>query len=148
MTFCNKNLFTTKYAYDLANGSRYTDFVNIINFKLNESERDKLSHTLDDILLECQFNTQPCSSKDFVKEYDLNLGTCYSFNTGMNASLHRVPLRRSTRSGSTHGLRVALYVNVYEKLKETYLRFFKNISIYTHCIDILLLLLKFPFKVI
>jgi len=122
VTFCNKNLFTTKYAYDLAKGASYSEFVNMINLKLNASERAKLTHSLNDILIECSFNSIACSSNDFTQEYDINLGTCYSFNSGFNSSGHRVPQKRSTRSGSPHGLRLAIYVNVYEKLKVTYLR--------------------------
>ena len=121
VTLCNKNLFTTKYAYELANGRPYTDFINYINFNLNDSEREKLAHKFEHVLLDCSFNSEKCSAADFLREYDVSLGNCFTYNSGFNASGHRVSLKYSTRAGSPYGLRLTMYVNVYEKLKASYL---------------------------
>jgi hypothetical protein len=87
VTFCNKNMFTTKYAYELTNASymSYDELVYTANFKLNDTERDKLTKKFGDILLECSFNYEKCNAThDFVKEYDKVLGHCYTFNSGVN----------------------------------------------------------------
>jgi len=94
VTFCNKNMFTTKYAYNLAmsyaaksnaSTTTYQEMVYAANFKLNDTERDKLSKKFADILLDCSFNSEKCNAtQDFVKEYDRVLGACYTFNAGVN----------------------------------------------------------------
>jgi hypothetical protein len=74
ITFCNKNIFTTKYAYEMALGATSNDFLYRVNNQFNDSQRDLVSHSLDDILFDCAFNTEKCSSKDFRKEFDKALG--------------------------------------------------------------------------
>lgn len=74
ITYCNKNPFTTKYAYDTAGAMTLDNFVYHINSKLSDAEKKKLHHRLEDILIDCTFNTQKCSYKDFKEEYDKNLG--------------------------------------------------------------------------
>lgn len=56
VTVCNKNAFTTKYAYNLANGSNFEEFRQRVIRQLNDTEREFLQHSLDDILFDCQFN--------------------------------------------------------------------------------------------
>jgi hypothetical protein len=118
VTFCNKNLFTTKYAYDLLEGSGYNEIVYEMNYVLNASQRSMLRHSFDDVLISCLFNDQPCSSTDFYKEYDKNLGNCYVFNYGMNINGQKIPLKESIRAGATFGLSLELYLNFYENLTE------------------------------
>ena len=119
ITICNKNLFTTKYSYDLANGSSFTDFSNTISFKMNDSERLKLIHPFEAILFSCTFNAEKCTAQDdFIREYDKSLGNCYTFNAGSNRTLHE-----SMRAGVYYGLNIDLYVNFYEKLAKDYNRY-------------------------
>ena len=118
ITFCNKNLFTTKYAADLANDSSYEDLVYMVNFKLNETEKLKLAKNFEDILLDCSFNSVKCSASDFAHEYDPNLGNCYSFNSGFNSTGHRVSLKDSIRAGSSYGMKLVVYVNFNQRLKK------------------------------
>ena len=116
VTICNKNAFTSKYAWDLANGTNYNEFLYRVNNELSEVEKQKLSHDFKDLLLECSFNSQPCAYYDFSWEYDRALGNCYSFNSGFNLSGHRVLLKKSIRAGSSYGLKLTLYVNFYGKI--------------------------------
>jgi hypothetical protein len=76
ITFCNKNPYTTKYAYDLAKQKslQFGDFINYVNLKLNDTERIKLTHRIEDIIIECNFNTETCEASDFIREFDKNLG--------------------------------------------------------------------------
>ena len=82
VTFCNKNLYTTKYAYDLFQNMTTDDIAIYINHQLNDSVRAKLHHSLEDTMFECSFNTVKCMASEFQREYDKNLGNCFSFNSG------------------------------------------------------------------
>jgi hypothetical protein len=116
VTICNRNLFTTKYAFELLSSSNYTDVVyKMYNNYFNESERNKLTHEFGDILLACNFNGQICTHADFVPEFFKD-SNCMSFNTGRNATNQNVPRRQSFRAGSSYGLKLTLYVNFYENL--------------------------------
>lgn len=75
ITFCNKNPYTTKYAFDLSKKQNsYSEFVNYVNLRLNDTERVKLTHRIEDVLIECTYNTEACYPKDFIREYDKSLG--------------------------------------------------------------------------
>ena len=47
----------------------------------NETEKKKLSHSLEDLLAVCDFNNQQCSADDFTWYFDKTYGKCYKFNT-------------------------------------------------------------------
>jgi hypothetical protein len=120
VTFCNVNPYTTKSSYQLANETTsHEAFMNRVNYNFNTTQRDTLSHSLDDILLECSFNTETCDSMDFFTEFTPNYGACYTFNAGLNSSGHKVALKESLRAGASYGLQFTMYINVYEKLKTT-----------------------------
>ena len=128
VSICNINQFTTKYSFDLFQQlnvaqnytlniydenlvkdlSRYRkiQMANTEKFILNglalnftDSEKKMLTHDLKDVLLDCQFNYEPCSVSDFLWEYDLNYGSCYSFNTGFNATGGTMALKQSNIAG-------------------------------------------------
>ena len=94
VTICNVNPFTTQYAMEFLKEISQELYPNIdifnenqmnqLNFtfkstsinviyrqalakmnKLNETEKRKLSHSLDDIMPDCYFNIQRCSANDF-----------------------------------------------------------------------------------
>ena len=81
ITFCNKNPYTTKYAFDLAKQKalKFEECGSYVNLKLNDTERIKLTHRIEDIIIECDFNTEQCEESDFVREYDKNLGNLIFF---------------------------------------------------------------------
>ena len=58
VTLCNKNFFTTKYAYEMANNMSYDEFIYHVNTRLDKDghQLKLLQHSLDDILFDCQFN--------------------------------------------------------------------------------------------
>ena len=74
VTYCNKNLFTTEYAYNMLKNSSYDKLVYDMNYVLNVTERYKLRHGLRDILFNCTFNRETCTSYDFLRFYDPNRG--------------------------------------------------------------------------
>ena len=105
VTFCNVNWFTTEYAYNLTQEGNEDSKA----YRLSNNEKKKLGHRLEDILIRCSFNNFPCNSSDFTWYFDENYGNCYTFNSGFDS-------KKSTLVGLDFGLKLTLYVNVYEKL--------------------------------
>jgi hypothetical protein len=80
--------------------------------ELNETEKRKLSHSLEEILLSCEFNLQYCLPIDFSWHFDPVFGNCWTFNSGHNG----LPLATSNLPGELNGLKMELYVNFYQNL--------------------------------
>jgi hypothetical protein len=136
VTICNRNPFTTRYAYEFLSQSNFINLTELEQIskgdrnhavvlttlrrgqlagkiKNFQDDRKKIfSHSWDDILLSCLFDYQFCNSSDFKWEWDNYYGNCYSFN--FNSSSNE--LKKSYISGSTFGLQLELYVNFYERL--------------------------------
>ena len=119
VTICNKNLITSRYAYELLVNSNMTleEMQFNMNYKFNDTEIELLQHSFRDVLVDCTFNNQNCTYLDFIKEYDQNLGLCYVFNSGFNQKGKPVKLRETMRAGSLYGLKITLYANFYEHLR-------------------------------
>ena len=79
--------------------------------EMNETEKRKLSHRLEDMMPSCSFNKQSCSVDDFQWTFDPWYGNCWLFNAGPRLNFNRL-------SGITCGLRMDFYVNFYENLTE------------------------------
>ena len=140
ITVCNINPFTTKYAaeflkkinqkhfaqIDLFNSEQMNNNFNfsqksklLVKFywlavfemnNLNETEKRKLSHTLDDIMSSCTFNTQPCVVNDFSWYFDPWYGNCWMFNAAKSSNFS------NKVSGEFYGLQMIFYVNFNENL--------------------------------
>ena len=109
VTFCNFNMFQSEYAWNLT--SMGLDVGN-----LSDGEKKMLGHDLNDILFDCKFNNEQCYSTDFIWSWDNVYGNCFTFNTGFDLNGNKVALKESTLSGPYYGLKLVLYVNVFEKL--------------------------------
>jgi len=122
VTICNKNVFTTKYAFDFANGLKYDEVLWRINTKLNVTQREKLTHSFEDTLLACSFNAEACEAReDFTFEYDKSLGACYTFNDAVrNTSSGNGRLRESIRAGLDYGLTLVIYSHFYDRLSKDF----------------------------
>ena len=84
------------------------------NFTLDEQK--SLGHSLDDILYQCTFNNQPCSSADFIWKFDRYYGNCFVFNSGLNQTGQNKGLKKSLLAGSSYGLSVSFYVGFNKNL--------------------------------
>ena len=89
----------------------------VIDRNFSDENRKRLAHDLDDILLKCKYNYQPCTSADFLWTFDTYYGNCYIFNSGFNSTGQPVPLKKSSTAGSLFGLQLDMYVNFNESLK-------------------------------
>jgi hypothetical protein len=137
VTLCSPNLFTTRAGLDFVLNELDFNESNLehmdlnerqmLNWKMknlavekfeemNETQKRSLTHDLDQVLLSCFFNSQPCSSRDFQWGFSNVFGNCFSFSAGFNASNHKVDLKHSYSSGYGQGLRFDLYVNSHEQL--------------------------------
>jgi hypothetical protein len=137
ITVCNVNPFTTHYAAEFIkkiNQDLYPDvdifnedqmkklnfsmknvFINKIkNFarykmnSLNETEKKKLSHSLQDMMPSCYFNQKECLVNDFDWYFDPYYGNCWTFNS--------VQKLTSSFPGEFYGFRMDLYINYCDKL--------------------------------
>ena len=109
---CNQNLITTQFGFSLSQNASFPADVN----SLPDSAKIQLGLWLDDILLSCSFNVMSCSSKDFARFFDRNLGNCYAFNSGNNSMGQTVNSLYALRTGSDYGLRLVWYSSYYELL--------------------------------
>jgi hypothetical protein len=94
---------------------------NVFQTRINSAsfsnvERQKLGHSLQDVLVNCQYNGETCSANDFVWKWDPLYGNCYSFNSGYNMSGAKVNYKESTLTGTVFGLQLNVYVGYNEKL--------------------------------
>ena len=111
VTFCNVNKLQTEYAWNLTSSPPSQPVDDTL---LSLDEKRKLGRDLNDILLFCFFEDDPCLISDITWSYDMKYGNCFEFNSGRNASGNKIDLKESSLSGV--GLQLMLYVNVYEKL--------------------------------
>jgi len=111
VTICNLNPFITEYAYEFLsrrvnsswniyanktefesrNYSEKVEFLRHFNLlaitQMNTvlrsaEEKQKLSHSLDDMVLNCTYNQRNCDlKKDFTWTFDKFYGNCYVFNS-------------------------------------------------------------------
>lgn len=77
--------------------------------------RDKL-FSIDDMLLSCFYNQQPCTKADFKPYYSGAYGLCYTFNSGYDQNLKPIAVHSSVKPGELNGLQVELFVGSPENL--------------------------------
>ncbi|KAL2097813.1 hypothetical protein ACEWY4_007020 [Coilia grayii] len=71
----------------------------------------RLSHQLEDMLLECKFQGENCTHKNFTPIYT-RYGKCYTFNSGLDGN----PLLTTLKGGTGNGLEVMLDIQQDEYL--------------------------------
>jgi len=75
-----------------------------------DEQRRRLGFSLEDTLIECFYNHQVCSHRDFVWSFSLDYGNCYQFNTGFDADGKKVPIKESFKPGSQNGLQLMFFL--------------------------------------
>ena len=70
------------------------------------SQKRKLAHDLNDILIECKYNGHACNTTfDFVWSFDEEeYGNCFTFNSGLDSNGNKVNLKQSYLAGPNFGL--------------------------------------------
>lgn len=135
--FCNKNPFNTdnqnfllKTIFDALAVSHLDDYVikmwyisevmlfmqyisKSIQYKpqISDTQRRLMGFQLDQMLLSCYFNNQPCSRDDFEHVYTFSYGNCYKFNSGKNLNGRQsTPIKHISNPGKKHGLKLEIFV--------------------------------------
>lgn len=71
----------------------------------NEIKNRSYYYSIEDMLISCLFNNQPCGPNDFEPYESKNFKSCYTFNSGT-----RGHVLASNRAGMNNGLELELYV--------------------------------------
>jgi len=118
ITICNLNQYQTNNSFDFV--QKYSNYPIINTFKrfflmnelltFNDSFKKSFTYSLNESLISCLLNLNPCSSSDFVWTFDPIYGNCYSFNIGLNSSGHSVDIQSISKSGSVNGLKLELFI--------------------------------------
>ena len=88
--------------YQIMLNSRFLTQMSIIS-KDNDFQRN-ISFPLENMLVQCTFNLETCTSDDFVWFYDAYYGSCFKFDSKI------VKNRKSYRPGAIMGLNVDLLI--------------------------------------
>ncbi|XP_041465168.1 degenerin deg-1-like [Lytechinus variegatus] len=92
--------------YNISKTSDFSNFKNLVNPTAQEIR--ELGHRAKDFILQCAFDTEPCSFKNFSVIQNAEYGNCFVFNNA-----HKLRRRRRTttsRTGSQYGLHLTLMV--------------------------------------
>lgn len=96
----------------------YFAYAKIFSPNFSDSEKKKLGFPLEDIIIECRYNFEECSHKDFVWDFDKMLGNCYKFNSGKDYLGNPTKLRRSIKGGVYYGLSLTLFTGTLKEFKK------------------------------
>ena len=100
---------------------KYTDTVNtLLKSNLESLGKSGLNlyvsgFNIQQMLLGCEFNGNPCSLDDFYVYHDFNYGNCYRFN-GNDVANYRI--KQTKKPGWQNGLRLELYTGDQGKQKK------------------------------
>ncbi|PIK51832.1 putative degenerin deg-1-like [Apostichopus japonicus] len=73
------------------------------------SERYRLGHSIDDMLLSCTWKGFTCSPVNFTHFFNYKHGNCYTFNSGLNGTYEV-----SSKTGPLYGLTMEIYLEQTE----------------------------------
>ena len=117
ITICSLNPFTTPYADELfAEAGVVNSLSNmwLLDKYAQETTGQRLGETqrmsnFADLMVSCSMSLKDCSVNDFQPMIHPVYGNCYRFNSGLNVSLHSVPLVNVTIGGSALAFHLDLY---------------------------------------
>ena len=76
----------------------------------NTTIRKSYGYQIENMLVSCTFNYNPCSASSFTYYYDPNLGNCYTFNKGLYDNGTLYPINNVTIPGLAYGLTLELFL--------------------------------------
>jgi hypothetical protein len=101
-------LHSTSYWYIVFGLSNYLKRF-VANTYNTSKTRQQFGFSLNDMLLVCEYNGEPCSTSDFVQFWHNDYGNCYTFNGGQNGSV----VRQTNTAGPYYGLKLDLFVREF-----------------------------------
>jgi hypothetical protein len=127
---CNYNRYTTNFSADFIHAT--ADLINtassikngnntdneliqlFLAANLTEHDRKKLSYSMEDMLISCQYASQQCSHANFTWFYDLINGNCFIFNSDKDSEGPKF----TENPGYMYGLSLELFVGVPDYLDD------------------------------
>lgn len=104
-----ENIFSGKFS-KLYFNYNFIQFLTSVSFKANQNQfLKKFSFPINQFLISCLFNIQPCDETNWTWFFDTHYGHCYRFNS-IN-SLHS-EIKKSFQAGKYQGLMLELYVGI------------------------------------
>jgi len=77
---------------------------------ITDTNRKSYGYEIENMLISCYFNYQPCYSADFTYFYHSYYGNCYTFNSGVYSNGTKYRIKTSSLSGAGYGLNLELYL--------------------------------------
>ena len=77
---------------------------------MTSATRKDLGYKIEDMLVSCHFNYQPCTFNNFTYFYHQIYGNCYSFNSGTDANGHDTDILNIDMPGVKYGLILELFL--------------------------------------
>ena len=65
---------------------------------MNDDQRKSFGLSIEEMLLSCYFNGEPCSAEDFEWFYTFDYGNCFAFNSGFNSELKKKSVFKKCRN--------------------------------------------------
>jgi hypothetical protein len=83
------------------------------NPEYGDENRTLLGPMLSEMLISCSFHgsDEECNESDFEWFYMIDNGNCFRFNSGLNSSSNRVPIKKAYRSGELFGFKIELLLD-------------------------------------
>ncbi|RNA37539.1 acid-sensing ion channel 1 isoform X2 [Brachionus plicatilis] len=134
VTFCNKNPFNfQKSTLDMNSieeleglksfflSNKLLEIINSLDamfyiqfgttkMLVNKTIVDTMGFNIEEMLINCRFNTLSCSKNDFEEIYLPSFGKCYKFNSGRSLNGSKVEIKRVSVPGLFFGFRLELFI--------------------------------------
>jgi acid-sensing ion channel 5 len=120
ITICNLNRYHTEYArslYEKNKNIKPFEF-DKMSYSLSNDEKKRLSYSINETLISCEFSTTRCDWKDFEWIYNMFQGACLVFNSGRNYLGETVPIKKLKQAGRFAGLQLEMFVDLPKPLKQ------------------------------
>ena len=95
--------------------TKYLILLSAADPSVSDDIKKSLGLTIDDMLINCQFSSNPCSKNDFEWFYSVFYGNCYRFNSGKNSTGGTIPIKYLNQAGKQNGLKLELYMGQNNK---------------------------------
>jgi glutaredoxin 2 len=120
IAICNINPFQTQYAMSIYEKNKKMTLFDFYKMSILLSNEDKkrLSYSINETLISCQFSSISCNWKDFEWIYNIYIGACFVFNSGRNYLGETVPIKKLKQAGRFAGLQLEMFVDLPKPLKK------------------------------
>ena len=102
----SRRILTRDFDFSEIN-TTFNDLVEMYNDDFGEPDYFEFSHQLENMLVSCYFNNEPCFKDNFTSGFNIN-GRCFTFNSNASNFLN------TTSPGALYGLELVLNVEQYE----------------------------------